>query len=93
MPHLRSPGIGPFSDKRDSQDLVTMVAGDSPGILIRILDILFIDPKKLFTFWAFFNQFRHSAVLFSAGISCLFSVIQMGFNSLAHDYLFRSKKF
>ena len=69
VPHFWSPGIGSFGNERNSQDLVAMVAGDTPGILIRILDVLFIDPKKLFTFRAFFNKFRHSDILSGAGIS------------------------
>lgn len=66
--HLGSPGIGPFGNLGNSENLVAMVAGDAPGIFIRILNILFINPEKLFTFRAFFNKFRHRAILFNAGI-------------------------
>jgi hypothetical protein len=59
MPHFWGAGVGALRDERNSQNLVTVIAGDFQGILISIFDFFFFFPKQLATFGAFANEHGH----------------------------------
>jgi hypothetical protein len=59
MPHFGSASVGALRDEWDSQNLVTVIAGDFPRILICIFNFFFFFPKQLATFRAFANEHRH----------------------------------
>jgi len=59
MPHLWGASVGALRDEWDSQNLVTVIAGDFQRILIGIFNFFFFFPKQLATFRAFANEHRH----------------------------------
>jgi hypothetical protein len=59
MPHFWGAGVGALRDEGDSQNLVTVIAGDFQGILIGIFDFFFFFPKQLATFGTFANEHGH----------------------------------
>jgi hypothetical protein len=59
MPHFGGASVGTLRDEWNSQNLVTVIAGDFQGILIGIFNFFFFLPKQLSTFRAFANKHRH----------------------------------
>jgi hypothetical protein len=59
MTHFWGAGVGALRDEWDSQNLVTVIAGDFQRILIGIFNFFFFFPKQLATFRAFANEHRH----------------------------------
>jgi len=45
MAHFGSAGIGSLSNQRDSENLMTVIANNFPGILIGIFNVFFFFPK------------------------------------------------
>jgi len=45
MSHFGGASVGALCDKRNPQDLVTVIADDFQGILIGIFNVFFFFPK------------------------------------------------
>lgn len=59
MSHLRCAGIGTLGDKRNSKDLLAVLAGHTPSIVVGIHDVLFLSPKQLLAFGTFSHKCWH----------------------------------
>ena len=63
MSHLWCAGIGPMGDEGNSKDLLAVLAGDSPSIVVGIHDVLLLGPKQLLAFGAFPHKCWHEPPL------------------------------
>jgi len=59
MSHFGGASVGTLRDEWNSQNLVTVIAGNFQCIFISIFNFFFFFPKQLATFWAFANEHRH----------------------------------
>jgi hypothetical protein len=59
MSHFWGASVGTLGDEWNSQNLVTVIAGDFQRILIGIFNFFFFFPKQLATLRAFANEHRH----------------------------------
>lgn len=66
MSHLGRTRIGALSHKRDSENLLAVVAYDLQGILIHILHFFFFSPEEFRALGTFSDQHGHGIYSLSA---------------------------